>query len=86
MINFEYIFTASDSFNIHIERDRSGLFQLFRRTGGEKWDIISSLPNRDVIDMDIYNNREREYKILGVETPVSCTITFIDGTIEYVKF
>ena len=36
--------------------------------------------------MDVYNNREREYKILGVETPVSCTITFIDGTIEEVKF
>lgn len=85
MAKFEHIFTASDSFNLHIERVRGGFLALYRRTSGEGWDLLSSLPNISTIDVDVFNNREREYKIVSDELPTLCVITFADGTVEDVE-
>lgn len=85
MAKFEHIFTASDSFNLHIERVRGGFLALYRRTSGEGWDLLSSLPNTSTIDVDVFNNREREYKIVSDELPTLCKITFADGKVENVE-
>jgi hypothetical protein len=85
MAKFEHIFTASDSFNLHIERVRGGFLALYRRTSGEGWDLLSSLPRYGVIDADVHNNREREYKIVSDELPTLCVITFADGKVEDVE-
>ena len=82
MAKFEHIFTASDSFNLHIERVRGDFLALYRRTSGEGWNLLSSLSNISTIDVDVFNNREREYKIVSDELPTLCVITFADGTVE----
>lgn len=79
---YELVIPSSTPFNIHIERSEGGYLALYRRTSGEGWDLVSSLPKYGVIDFDIANYTEREYKVVSEARPTLCVITFADGTVE----
>jgi hypothetical protein len=83
---YELIVPASSHFNIHIERETGGLFLIYRKTSGEKWDLISSgYRGKDTIDTDVYVPFGTEYKFVSESRPTLCYVTFADGTQERVE-
>lgn len=83
---YELIVPASSHFNIHIERETGGLFLIYRKTSGEKWDLISNgYRGKDTIDTDVYVPFGTEYKFVSESRPTLCYVTFADGTQERVE-
>lgn len=73
---YETTFSASTPFNIHIERDGGRLLSVSRRTAGEGWETIEIIRQGRVIDADVYNDIEREFRIQSDVEPTMCEITF----------
>lgn len=69
-------FSASTPFNIHIERDGGRVLSVSRRTVGEGWGTIEIIRQGRVIDADVYNDIEREFRIQSDVEPTMCEITF----------
>ena len=83
---YELTFPASTDFNIHLEREGSGMLAIQRRTSGTGWQTIASdMRNKLVIDTDEYNELPREYRVVSESKPTLCVITFADGTSENVE-
>lgn len=80
---YELVIPSSTPFNIHLERSEGGYLALFRRTSGEKWDLVKSLSSGAlVIDIDVANNIEREYLVRSEGRPTMCVITTAEGSGE----
>lgn len=80
---YELVIPSSTPFNIHLERSEGGYLALFRRTSGEKWDLVKSLSSSAlVIDIDVANNIEREYLVRSEGRPTMCVITTTEGSEE----
>lgn len=73
---YETTFSASTPFNIHIERDGGRVLSVSRRTAGEGWETIEIIRQGRVIDADVYNDIEREFRIQSDVEPTMCEITF----------
>lgn len=73
---FETTFSASAHFNIHIERNGGRVLSVSRRTAGEGWETIEIIRQGRVIDADVYNDIEREFRIQSDVEPTMCEITF----------
>ena len=69
-------FSASTPFNIHIERNGGRVLSVSRRTAGEGWETIEIIRQGRVIDADVYNDIEREFRIQSDVEPTMCEITF----------
>lgn len=77
---YELPISAPTSFNIHLERKYGGFIGLYRRTSGEGWDLVASLPQwKSVIDTDVYVPIGTEFKLVVEGEPFFHKITFASG-------
>lgn len=59
---------VSSDFNIHIERKKSGQFNIMQKTSGDKWADIpeaEKYANKNVIDVDIQILVSKSIKIIS---------------------
>lgn len=71
-------YSATTHFNLHIEG--GGRIMLYKRTSGERGNLIASIPS-SVVDVDIAVNFPAIYTIVLIERPSSVTITTADGEV-----
>lgn len=67
----EYL--ATNHFNLHIEG--GGRVMLYKRTSGEKGDLLASIPAYGVVDIDVAVNFETTYEIHCDKMPDVAVIT-----------
>lgn len=56
-------YTATTHFNLHIEG--GGRVLLYKRTSGEKGDLLANIPSHGVVDIDIAVNFEATHHRIG---------------------
>lgn len=66
-------YTATTHFNLHIEG--GGRVLLYKRTSGEKGDLLVNIPSHGVLDIDIAVNFEATYEIHCDKMPDVAIIT-----------
>ena len=66
-------YTATTHFNLHIEG--GGRVLLYKRTSGEKGDLLANIPSHGVVDIDIAVNFEATYEIHCDKMPDVAVIT-----------
>lgn len=71
-------YSATTHFNLHIEG--GGRVLLYKRTSGEKGDLIASIPS-NVVDVDVAVNFPAIYTIVVIERPSLVTITTAEGEV-----
>lgn len=81
---YDLVIPSSTSFNIHMERAEGGHLAIYRKTSGEGWALLKTLPNAEVIDVDVVNDVKREYLLRSVGRPTLCVVTYADGKAEEV--
>ena len=71
-------YTATTHFNLHIEG--GGRVLLYKRTSGEKGDLLANIPSHGVVDIDIAVNFEATYTIV-LEKRADVVVTTKDGEV-----
>ena len=71
-------YSATTHFNIHIEG--GGRVYLYKRTSGERGDLIASIPSK-VVDVDVVVNYECTYTIVLSDRADVVVITTAEGVI-----
>jgi hypothetical protein len=66
-------YSATTHFNLHIEGGDRVL--LYKRTSGEKGDLLANIPSHGVVDIDIAVNFEVTYEIHCDKMPDVAVIT-----------
>ena len=79
-VNETYIadYLATTHFNLHIEG--GGRVLLYKRTSGEKGDLLANIPSHGVVDIDIAVNFEATYTIV-LEKRADVVVTTKDGEV-----
>lgn len=65
-------YSATTHFNLHIEG--GGRVLLYKRTSGERGDLIASIPSK-VVDVDVVVNYPATFEVVCEERPTAATIT-----------
>ena len=71
-------YSATTHFNLHIEG--GGRVMLYKRTSGERGNLIVSIPS-SIVDIDIAVNFPAIYTIVLIERPSLVTITTAEGEV-----
>lgn len=71
-------YTATTHFNLHIEG--GGRVLLYKRTSGERGDLIASIPSK-VVDVDVVVNYECTYTIVLGDRADVVVITTAEGEV-----
>lgn len=71
-------YTATTHFNLHIEG--GGRILLYKRTSGEKGDLLANIPSHGVVDIDVAVNFEAIYTIV-LEKRADVVVTTKDGEV-----
>lgn len=71
-------YLATTHFNLHIEG--GGRVLLYKRTSGEKGDLLANIPSHGVLDIDIAVNFEATYTIV-LEKRADVVVTTKDGEV-----
>ena len=80
-VNETYIadYLATTHFNLHIEG--GGRVMLYKRTSGAKGDLLTSIPARGAVDIDVAVNFEATYTIVLDRKASAVVITTKDGEV-----